>query len=325
MHVVAMTSISGLYSATEEGNNEYNSHAHSDREEQHFRERHGRSSLRKNFLRQVSDKHLKRRMQMERTNNMNRRFLYHDHQTAELNEHDWHRRKDQGGFFFGRNKKKSVFIIISLLFLVLLVAIPFIWYLFMLSSSTIGLSSGMEKRVPTIMKGGETNNYQNDDIDGGGNIENNRSYQDLADSIRRLRIRRDSIKEESIGEMTGRQRVNKDKIHYGIEEMNNKNIGNDFSAVDDDIRMKRLEEKIRIDQNKIIRQEFSHNNDRGTERGASDVDNSEHRQPNLQDESLNHQHRAASSTKAVDKKSHVMSENLAALKLLNENLKKEAH
>ena len=58
--------------------------------------------------------------------------------------------------------------------------------------------SGMAEKTkfPSIIFGGSMNN----EFDNGKRDESNRSYQDLADSIKRLRNRRQVLKDEKAGE-----------------------------------------------------------------------------------------------------------------------------
>jgi len=373
---------------------DHNGYIQRDCQERRYRQqRNGKRFPGKNLERQLSDKHLKRRAQIikvESNNNINRRHLhqhtittstsssslsFHDHDQQYLQQqlqqqyqyqYHWHRRPDHGGFFFVHNKKRSIFMILLLfllLLLVLLLSIPTIWCSTLLSMSPIRIQT-----MSAIIMGGNKNNYQEyRDSDGKKDNYNNetiRTYQDLANSIRMLRIRRQVLKEETAGEreerIEERQLTNSEKIDYDngdhvdptknmiIDVKNNHDNGNDGTNDDDDeeedVRLKRLEQKIQMDQNKKVRQEFSlsnkiknneNYNDRATNRhknnenenhGIDEISagNSELQQQDGR-QHIDHQDMTATSTNTTALKYKVMSENIAALKLFNDNNNKKSN
>jgi hypothetical protein len=301
------------------------------RDRNNRQQRNGKRQPRHDLERQLSDKHLKRRTQIiqkERNNSdkMNRRFLYQQDQHTitsristtslhDLNQqyqYDWqNRRPDHGGFFSVQNKTRSVFVLLLLLLLLLLIvqlALPTIW-----QPTTI-------KNMPWIMMGGnKNNNNQNDnnwgsdgEKDNNNNNDKNRSYQDLADSIKRLRIRRQVLLEETIEEwgegkderqiITNDDKIDRNNVDHD-DLTNDHDNDNDNEIVTDDIieniRLKRLEQKIQMEQNRKVRQEFASSKEKNNDIEIDSHDN---------DTSL---------------KDKAISESIAALKLLNENKNKK--
>lgn len=258
---------------------------------------------------------------MEVNGSNNHRFLYQQDQhtitsrssSASLHDmhqqyqYEWqHRRPDQGAFFSVHNKTRSVFVILLLMLLLLLImqlALPTIW-----QPTTI-------KSMPWIMMG--RNNWGSDDEKDDTNNYNkdkNRSYQDLADSFKRLRIRREGLIEETIeerGEGKDERQIknNDDKIihrnnvdHDDLTNNNNNEIIADDDSLEN-IRLKRLEQKIQMEQNRKVRQEFA------SLKENNDNDSSETDRREIDDTSL---------------KDKEMAESIAALRLLNQNKNKKS-
>ena len=264
---------------------------------------------------------------MEINGSNNHRFLYQQDQhtitsrSSSASLHDLHqqyqyerqhRRPDQGGGFFSvHNKTRSVFVILLLLLLLLLIlqfALPTIW-----QPTTI-------KSMPWIMMGRNKNinhnNWGSDDEkdDTNDTKDKNRSYQDLADSIKRLRIRREGLIDENIeewGEGKDERQINSidDKtVHrnnVGHDDLTNNN-NNEIIADDDtleNIRLKRLEQKIQLEQKRKVRQEFASSKENNSNNDSSETDTHKIDDTSLKDKEI--------------------AESIAALKLLNENKNKK--
>jgi len=203
-----------------------------------------------------------------------------------------------------------IVMLLLLLKLAILFIIPTTWYSILLSSST----DKTIKTMPAMIMGLNRNNgqeYDNDKLESHDD-GTNRSYQDLADSIRRLRIRRQVLKEETVGEWKERieeeQLTNNEKIDY--------NSGNHD---EDEVRLKLLEQKIQMEQNKKVRQEFSSSNnsdnDSETKNRKMNANTSHGIEENIAGKS---EHRQQNGRHRPDQ-NKLMSENIAALKLLNGN------
>ena len=166
-------------------------------------------------------------------------------------------------------------------------------------------------------------NSKNDSGDSGSN-DSMRSYQDLADSIRSLRIRRQAQKDEAMRDwgdlQTEGQIANDDIIIFGAKDTK----GNEYEVEEDDIRLKRLEQTIQRDQNEKVRQEFllskeDNNSNESNDTGAN-REKTRGRDPG-------HQHRNGDHLDGSEntvRKDILMSENIAALKLFNDNKNKNA-
>ena len=148
--------------------------------------------------------------------------------------------------------------------------------------------SGMAEKTkfPSIIFGGSMNNEH----DNGMRDESNRSYQDLADSIKRLRNRRQVLKDEKAGEWGERKEE---------RQATNGDEG-------DDDRLKRLEQKIQMEQNRKVRQELKN------------AAGNPHHQQHYEQHHVHYQ-----STNTTASKDKVMSDSIAALKLLNDKKKRE--
>lgn len=164
-----------------------------------------------------------------------------------------------------------------------------------------------------------------------------RSYQDLANSIRRVRIRRQEMKSESKEETPGEwgeRRGERQHIMHGNDDGNNGDHnmpdrnGDDSTETDADAadgqetdRLERLEKKIEMEQNKKVREEFLLSHKDNDESDNHLVGNPQHEDPNKRID-LGLPNKASvddSPSPAIsDKEYKAMNENLEALKLLNE-------
>lgn len=286
-------------------------------------------------------------MQSNNSSTTNRRFLssLHEHQY----QYDWQRRSDAGGFFSGHaNKKRSTFAMVLLLLLLLLIvllAVPTIWYSMVVSSGTIPLSpTRIQHAMPGATMGGNkhaaydsnSGDYIGETDDPGAD-DNSRSYQDLADSIRRLRKRREALQEESVGESSDEREEGqrKDK-RMEYQATNDHGLSNgavvNAKKEDDDVRLKRMEQRIQMDQNRKVRQEFLLANQGSDKDGPTDgreageqrmEENASAGNPAHQQQKNGNQqhldHRSALTTNSTALKDKVMSDNIAALKNFNDN------
>jgi len=349
---LAMASFSEFNSTIDYRTNEnhHNGGFHQQQEHHYRQQRNGKRLHRKHFERQLSDKHLKRRtqiMQMQSSNSSttNRRFLSSLHE--QQYQYDWQRRSDSGGFFsMYANKKGSTFaMVLLLLLLIVLLAVPTIWYSMVVSTGTMPLSpTRIQQAMPGAAMGG--NKHAAHDSDSGDSVDdpdaddNSRSYQDLADSIRRLRKRREALQEESVGESSA-ERDEGPRKDKRIEHQATNDHGLSNGAVvnakeeDDDVRLKRMEQRIQRDQNRKVQQELllanqgsdKDNPTDGRETGDQRIEENASA-GNQQQRNGNQQHpdhrSAALAKNSTTLKDKVMSESIAALKLLNDNHNKQA-
>ncbi len=118
-----------------------------------------------------------------------------------------------------------------------------------------------------------------------GSGDSLRSYQDLANSIRSLRKRREALRgeEDPI--------TNDDDDNESFRKENNNNEDEDEDEDEEDLRLKLLEQKVQRDQNEKIRHEL-------------DLSKDKERQHLMNPEDL---------------KEKAMSDSIEALKLLNKN------
>lgn len=256
-----------------------------------YNQRPGRRSLRESFERQPSDKHLKRRNQLlqlqNKNGNSNRQFLYQDPlatisssaSVSEQSQYEWHKGHDRSDVFARyRNRKSTAVLLVVLCLLV----VATLWY----SSTTISTTPG-------IMMGGKGGS----DSEDSGSGDSLRSYQDLADSIRSLRKRRQAKRDEVMGE--GHTITNDDDREV-IDS--HEDVGNNFHEQDQDVQLKRLEEKIQRDQTEKVKHEFLlSKNDKSPE----SKDDAIH---DVRKNALNNKH---------------MADNIEALKLFNDHNNKK--
>ena len=283
----------------------------------YYRQQPNRRRFLRNLERQISDKHLKRRAQIIQRESINK---YHHQYTNSTNgsslslndvhySYDYYRRSDQGGYYSVDDKKRSSFRKL-LLFALMMTTLVFGMNVYF----TYKLSGVPQKGiVQSIIFGGRENN----DYETGERDDRNRSYQNLADTIKRLRNRRQILMEG--GEKAGDLGERRENRQGGNRE--------------DDDRLKRLEQKIQIEQSKKVRQEFlsSNKNRHDTETGGQDANESRHTNVDgsfndhqqHEQQHVNHQSTTTNSTSTTASKEKLMSDNIAALKLLNDKKKKE--
>lgn len=89
------------------------------------------------------------------------------------------------------------------------------------------------------------------DSENSGSGDSLRSYQDLADSIRSLRKRRQANRDEVMGEG---HTITNDDDREAIDS--HEELGNTFHEQHQDVQLKRLEEKIQRDQTEKVKHEF---------------------------------------------------------------------
>lgn len=250
----------------------------------------GRRSLRDSFERQPSDKHLKRRNQLlNQQTKTGRRFLYQDPMAtissgssvvSTHEQYEWHKGHDKSDFLSKYRNRRSTVVLIVVVLLILLT----LWYSGPTISTTPGIQMGRK-----------------DSEDSGDGL---RSYQDLANSIRSLRKRRQAMRDESMGE--GQTITRHDDRNKAIHNQRN----NEFDEQDQDIQLKRLEEKIQRDQTEKVKHEFwLSKNDNNSDKSN--------------DAAIHHQNSIHQKRAAALNNQH-MSENIAALKLFNDHNNKKA-
>ncbi len=260
-------------------------------------------SIRRSFERQLSDKHLKRRIQLQ--NSSNRKFLYEDplatirsassqqqlqqqQQQQQQHLHDqsqyeWHRCCPDT-MVLKHRRKRHIFLLLAILLLVFLFALPTIWYSTLQSNSTIETLPGL---------GG----LSSEDSGSGDGL---RSYQDLADSIKRLRLRREARITKDDDDDDGDIRANNNKNNNNIDDQ-------------EELRLKRLEQKVQREQNKKVRHELD-------DRKSYSEDAKTRQQQQQQQQSHGDGDLEAD---RIALKNKVMSENIEALKLFNQNHKND--
>jgi len=216
------------------------------------------------------------------------------------NQNQHYRRSDLGGHFPFDNIKRGSFRKMLLLALIILTLIFGINVYF-----TLKLSGMSEKaKIPFIISGESMKN----EFESGEMKDLNRSYQDLANTIKLLRDRRHVIVEEK-GDRKERKDVN----------------GGEGGNHEDDDRLKRLEQKIQMEQSRKVREEFLLSNKKSHSDDTSGQNADENSKRHLQHEQQDVHHKSATTntTDTTTLKEKLMSDNIAALKLLNDEKKKK--
>ena len=193
---------------------------------------------RRSFVRQYSDKYLKRRNQIE--NNHHQHNINQEMMMVDQHQYSNHHQNQNQSYLYQyqyqgaasstvvvtllHKKNTSIVIILTVIFIVCML-------------TSMSYRSSPMSTLPR---------KEQDSIDINNN--NNRSYKDLADSIRRVRIRREK-QDSGVGS------TDDDESH------NNKKGNNDHYAdadvdqekyVEEDIRLQHLEEKILLDQTRKV-------------------------------------------------------------------------
>uniref|UniRef100_A0A6U9ZK56 Uncharacterized protein n=1 Tax=Pseudo-nitzschia australis TaxID=44445 RepID=A0A6U9ZK56_9STRA len=212
--------------------------------------------------------------------------------TTHNNNHHHHRHPRRSLFFFflfgrGDDKKNDTIPIkttistttsattrIIFVLVLFLAATMISWTLRLPLPWTITITGSMSSNSNNNNNNNHNNNINNG-INGNNGNDNGhnklRSYQDLADSIRQVRIRRQELKDiaaQREDEDVHAANDNGEDTNRKNRSYNNKELASIAAGASEDqeaIRLQVLEQKIQLDQNRRVRQEFllTHHNNNG--------------------------------------------------------------